>query len=242
MAISSKMRYIGFGNNVMRNRLLTYILGLFLLLGGLNTAPGQSVNYADNKSEQKEKPKFLDLFEKIDKQRSDIHEVNFIGGYSFHSTRGFWGKIPGAELSIFSLRYNRKLFTFRQNHVVEYVGEAILAANYSVKPSIRWYKAGSYNGFGVTPLGFQLNLNEKNVVQPFFKSSTGFMYFNEAFPGEYGVRFNFTLELGTGLEFVISQNLSLSLGYKYHHMSNGHLGQINPGVDSNIFHTGITIF
>lgn len=68
------------------------------------------------------------------------------------------------------------------------------------------------------------------------------MYFKKPFPDDRGVPFNFTLELGGGLEIVLLKNASLTLGYKYHHMSNGQFGQINPGVDSNVFYAGFTIF
>ncbi len=68
------------------------------------------------------------------------------------------------------------------------------------------------------------------------------MYFKKPFPDERGVPFNFTLELGGGIEIIILENISLTAGYKYHHMSNGQFGEVNPGVDSNIFYTGFTIF
>lgn len=216
----------------------TVILIIFLLIGSIDFTKAQS---ADSTSDGTESHSIVDKFEWVDSQRPDIHEINFIGGYSFHSTRGFWGKIPHAQLSIFTLRYNRKLLVINKAHLLEYVGELNLSANYRISETHK-YQSGSFSGFGVSPLGFQYNLNQQNGVQPFFKSSTGFMFFDEPFPDERGVKFNFTLELGGGLEFVVSEHLSLSVGYKYHHMSNGQIGQINPGVDSNIFYTGITIF
>lgn len=164
-----------------------------------------------------------------------------MGGYSFHSTRGFWGKIPEATLRLFALRYNRKLLTFKRRHLIEYVMELNLAANYTLSNTPR-YQAGTYTGFGITPIGFQFNFAQENIIQPFFKSSAGFMYFSKPFPDNRGVRFNFTLELGSGVEFVVARNFSFTVGYKYHHMSNGQFGKINPGVDSNVFYTGFTIF
>lgn len=178
----------------------------------------------------------------VNAQKNDIHEINFTAGYSFGSTDGFWGQIPKATLNIYTLRYNRKLFTVNKKHLVEYVAEANLSANYTLSNIDQYQSSGSYNGFGVTPLGFQLNFNKERIIQPFLKSSTGFLYFKEPFPDERGVSFNFTLEFGAGLELMISRNASFTLGYKYHHMSNGQRGQINPGVDSNIFYSGFTIF
>ena len=184
---------------------------------------------------------FTDRLAWVNEENADIHEMNFIVGYSFASTKGFWGQIPKATLSIYTLRYNRKLVTYNKKHLLEYTAETNLAANYTLSNTIR-YQAGSYSGFGIVPLGFQFNFNQYDTVQPFLKSSTGFMYFKKPFPDNRGVQFNFTLELGAGVEIMVLDNVSLSVGYKYHHLSNGQQGEINPGVDSNIFYTGVTIF
>lgn len=214
---------------------------ILLLIGSVTISQAQSANSTDEKQFKKRYNKGSDKFEWVDSQRTDLHEVNIIGGYSFRSSDGFWGKIPQAQLSIFTLRYNRKLLVISNDHLLEYVGEISLSANYQIEETKK-YQSESFSGFGFSPLGFQFNINQKNIVQPFFKTSAGFMLFNEPFPDQRGVKFNYTLELGGGLEIVVTDHMSLSVGYKYHHMSNGQTGQINPGVDSNIFYTGVTIF
>lgn len=216
----------------MNNRSCFLLAFSLFVIGVQHTAVAQvSKNTSNNKAN----------ISWVNSQSTHINEFNFIAGYSFHSTRGFWGKIPETTLSIFALRYNRKLLSFNDRHFLEYVTELNIAANYTVNNS-RGYQESTFTGVGFSPVGFQFNFGKKQVVQPFLKSSAGFMYFSKRFPDERGVRFNFTLELGGGLEFIIAENLSLTAGYKYHHMSNGEFGQINPGVDSNIFYTGFTIF
>ncbi|PAU95500.1 hypothetical protein CK503_00090 [Aliifodinibius salipaludis] len=219
----------------MANKLLVVP---FFLLSVYSIGFAQTTERVGN---QEADSNFTDRLAWVTKTDTDIHEMNFTFGYSFGSTKGFWGKIPKATLSIYTLRYNRKLATYNSTHLLEYTAEVNLAANYTLSNTAR-YRAGSYSGFGITPLGFQFNFNQHNIVQPFLKSSTGFMYFKKPFPDNRGVQFNFTLELGTGVEIMVLDNISLSLGYKYHHMSNGQLGKINPGIDSNIFFTGVTIF
>lgn len=219
----------------MNNKLLAVLL---FLLSVCSIGFGQTTDQVGNHEADSN---FTDRLAWVTNTDADIHEMNFIFGHSFGSTKGFWGKIPKATLSIYTLRYNRKLATYNNTHLLEYTAEVNLAANYTLSKTAR-YRAGSYSGFGITPLGFQFNFNQHSIVQPFLKSSTGFMYFKKPFPDNRGVQFNFTLELGTGIEITVSENISLSVGYKYHHMSNGQLGKINPGVDSNIFYTGITIF
>jgi len=218
--------------------LKTFLITVFVFLSVSGIGFSQAPSYTDN---QESNNNFGDRFAWVSKKNTDIHEMNFIVGYSFASTKGFWGKIPKASLSIYTIRYNRKLVTYNSKHLLEYTTEVNLAANYTLADTPR-YQAGSYSGIGITPLGFQINLNQHNKVQPFLKSSAGFMYFKKPFPDNRGVQFNLTLELGTGVEIMIFDNISLSVGYKYHHMSNGQLGEINPGIDSNIFYTGFTIF
>lgn len=214
------------------------IATLFVFVSVYNTGLSQHSSYTKDPEANNS---FADRFEWISEKNVDIHEMNFIVGYSFASTKGFWGKIPKATLSIYTIRYNRKLLTYDDKHLLEYTAEANLAANYTLSDTPR-YQAGSYSGIGVNPLGFQINLNRNNTIQPFLKSSTGIMYFKKPFPDNRGVQFNLTLELGAGVEVMILENISFSVGYKYHHMSNGHMGDINPGIDSNIFYTGLTIF
>ena len=218
--------------------IIRIILPIFIILSVTDSIYSQDRNNAESLESNSQ---FADRLAWVNKTNTDIHEVNFIAGHSFTSTKGFWGKIPKATLSIYTVRYNRKLVTYNSNHLLEYVVEANLAANYSLSDT-PGYKKGSFGGFGVAPIGFQFNFNSNNRLQPFFKSSAGFMYFKKSFPDQRGTQFNFTLELGGGIEVMVWDNISLSAGYKYHHMSNGQFGQINPGVDSNIFYTGFTIF
>lgn len=213
-------------------------IAFLILLSAVKIGFSQTSSYADN---QESDSNFLDRLAWVNEKKTDIHEMNFIVGYSFASTKGVWGKIPKATLSIYTLRYNRKLVTYNAKHLLEYTAEANLAANYTLSNTPR-YQAGSYSGFGIAPLGFQFNLNQHNIIQPFLKSSAGFMYFKKPFPDNRGVQFNLTLELGAGMEVMVLDHASVTVGYKYHHMSNAHLGEINPGVDSNIFYTGFTIF
>ncbi|MDZ7693471.1 MAG: acyloxyacyl hydrolase [Balneolaceae bacterium] len=179
---------------------------------------------------------------KISGKKVGIHEFAFWGGYSFHSTKGVWGKTAGADLSMLGFRYNRKLLALPKNYLLKYVGEMNLHVNYQFSDISRRVTASSIGGFGVAPVGFQLNWGKHRTVQPFLKSSTGFIYLSDPFPDRRGTRFNFILELGTGLEIKLFDHSFLTLGYKYHHMSNGRLGDVNPGLDSNIFYAGFTVF
>jgi len=59
-------------------------------------------------------------------------------------------------------------------------------------------------------------------------------------PNALGRSLNFMFDLGAGVRVVLTPTLTLTAGYRYHHLSNGFRGQINPGVDANLFRLGVT--
>ncbi len=91
-------------------------------------------------------------------------------------------------------------------------------------------------GFGVTPVGLQVNFRRGSVLQPYVNVSGGVLYFDHQVPVEGSSKFNFLLSLGGGLQIWYGENQSMSLGYKYHHISNGYTARQNPGVDSNLYY------
>ncbi len=91
-------------------------------------------------------------------------------------------------------------------------------------------------GFGVTPVGLQVNFRRGSVLQPYINVSGGVLYFDQQVPVEGSSKFNFSLSLGGGLQIWYGENQSVSLGYKYHHISNGYTARQNPGVDSNLYY------
>lgn len=224
----------------MRLQFIAALIFLYFLHGFMSDALAQELRIHETRVSRSQS--FWDHFTWIDASRKPIHELSFLGGHSSQSNRGVWGKIPATKLNIFSIRYNRRLLLYNHRHIIEYIAELNMAADYNLTDRQQIYPPHHFTGIGIAPVGFQFNWDKNHAVQPFFKSSGGFMYFNERFPDERGVKFNFTLDLGVGLEFMITENASLTLGYKYHHMSNAHTGQINPGVDSNVFYTGFTLF
>lgn len=217
-----------------------YITLLLLLAGGLcSTSIAQPAERPD--SSDVSVLKAYNQY-KISTDKPGIHEFSVWGGYSFHSSQGVWGKTSGAKLSIMGFRYNRKLLNFPGQYLLKYVLETNLYVHYQLTNVSQDAALSALSGFGMTPAGLQLNWRASRWVQPFFKSSAGFMHLSNPFPDDRGTKFNFTLEIGGGLEIKLTDNSFFTIGYKYHHMSNGQLGRVNPGVDSNVFYGGITIF
>lgn len=97
-------------------------------------------------------------------------------------------------------------------------------------------------GAGLSPIGFQVNFRSHRKAQPFLDTSGGFILFPKPVPDARGEKFNFTLDFGGGVQIFSGAKHAITLGYRYHHLSNGYRGQINPGFDSNVFYVGFSFF
>jgi opacity protein-like surface antigen len=96
-------------------------------------------------------------------------------------------------------------------------------ANYSR----RW----TYTG-GASPFGLKLNGFTHRRIQPEAMANGGFLIAPRNIPVANSSSFNFTLEIGAGLQWYRTPSQSIQAEIRYHHLSNGDLGTANPGVDS----------
>lgn len=171
-----------------------------------------------------------------------VHEFSIWGGHAFDSWNNIWGKTADATLSLVGARYQNRFLRINR-HLLKYTAEFRLYAAYTypaVEPSPE--PTSTLRGFGISPLGFQFNFYGDGKIQPFLRTSTGLMYLNGPFPDERGTRTNFTFGLGGGMEFILTEHTSLSLGYSFLHLSNGEIGLVNPGIDSSLFYLSLTFF
>lgn len=170
-------------------------------------------------------------------------ELGFWGGYSPNSPKNI-GVTPGCKLFLLNAQYTRVLFT-TGNVAWKYVGEVVPVAVISLPAQQILTPEGIINqpaktvyGAGFNPLGGQWNFRRKSKVQPFLNAHGGLLYFNEQVPVVQSSHFNFTFSFGAGVEVFNGNRGALTLGYKYHHISNDETGHFNPGVDSNLFYAG----
>jgi hypothetical protein len=181
----------------------------------------------------------ISIFAQAEKERKN--EFTVWGGYSPDSTRLF-GVTPDARFGIVALRYARR-FNNTKFVNLKYIVDAVPAAflNFPDFRSSVSVRRSAY-GFGVTPLGLQTDFRPGKKYQPFFEASGGFLYFNKPVPNILGTRFNFSIDVGGGLEVRLDKERALSVGYKYYHISNGYRGVINPGFDNNLVYIGYSFF
>jgi opacity protein-like surface antigen len=89
-------------------------------------------------------------------------------------------------------------------------------------------------GEAFSPVGFQWNFRPRHKLQPVVLAHGGYMYSSQAIPINYAGSFNFTFDVGAGLEFYHSKTSSFRADYRYHHISNHDTAEINPGIDSGV--------
>jgi hypothetical protein len=86
-----------------------------------------------------------------------------------------------------------------------------------------------------SPLGYKVSLFPHHRIQPFFTSLGGFAISPRDIPVFNSSSFNFTLEVGGGLQIYQSHTRSCQLEYRYHHLANAGAGSgQNPGIDSGV--------
>ena len=160
------------------------------------------------------------------------------------------GKVPESSLDVVGIRYRHVLgSTFGQGVTVAYTGGVVgarLGIPRSSRPllpdSTQPRSALATSGVGITPIGVELAFHPRSAVRPFISGHMGFIYFFESVPDRQGKNVNFTASLGVGIRLRLFDASRLTVGYRYHHTSNGFRGQINPGVDANLFYAGVTLF
>lgn len=184
-------------------------------------------------------------------EETPTHEFTVWGGISPDSSTVFkgTGRTKDARFGVVAARYARR---FNNNDTVnlKYTFDAIPVAvlNYpdtdlpvagAVIPAGFGERRTAY-GFGISPLGLQVNFRPRKKVQPFVEATGGLLYLDKRVPRFTGTRFQFTANVGAGIEFMLANKRSVTVGYKYFHISNGDRGATNPGFDNNLFYVGYT--
>jgi len=185
-------------------------------------------------------------------ENSGKNELTVWGGFSPDSSTAITalGRTPDARLGIVGFRYSRRFNnnnTFNLKYTADVIPAAIL--NYpdgEILPtgplSFRRVRPTRY-AFGAAPLGLQMNFRPSKKIQPFIGGSGGLLYFNNRVPNYVGTRFNFTADIGGGVEFRLGEEKrAITVGYKYYHISNAGRGIENAGIDNNLFYIGYTFF
>ena len=178
-------------------------------------------------------------------QQQFTQEFGFWSGYAWTSPENI-GVSP--DRKFFSLNAKYSIVVLNSSHTsLRWVSEVVPVAILH-QPTQTYYDprlGGTYTqqantrfAFGVTPLGLQFNVLRHRKVQPFADIHGGMLVFNHAVPVPNARAFNFTFNFGGGVEIFTSERNSLTIGFKYHHLSNNETAPANPGVDSPMAYIG----
>lgn len=134
-----------------------------------------------------------------------------------------------------TLTYTANLIPYASVHIPQ---EAVPALYYTEgEPG----QPLSTNGMGLYPVGLQVAIRPSSSLRPFLAGHAGVLYFFDPVPDERGKQLNFAVGIGGGLEISLAARTALTLAYRYHHLSNGFRGSINPGLDANVLYFGVGI-
>jgi hypothetical protein len=113
---------------------------------------------------------------------------------------------------------------------VNHKGQLLANGVITTQQGRRWTYVG-----GLSPIGFALHFAPRHPLQGFAIANGGFAVSPRDIPMFDTSAFNFTFQLGVGLEWYRDQGHSWRLEYRYHHLSNKEIGALNFGVDSSLF-------
>lgn len=178
----------------------------------------------------------------------------WVGGASLNGR--LIGTVPQSALGMLGVRYHRRLAPspnarHSQGLTYTYTIDALPVVGLTIPdgtiPKTSFNGRTTFTegvttyGVGLSPIGLRLNYRTGARVEPYVAGSTGAVYFFQSLPDGRGKAMNFMVDAGVGLQIGLTSQTMLSVGYRYHHLSNGFRGDINPGIDSHLFHAGLTV-
>lgn len=97
-------------------------------------------------------------------------------------------------------------------------------------------------GIGIHPAGFRFVFTPRKRLKPYVQASAGFLFTREPMPIPESPSYNFSSDFGGGLMYSVNRRQTINFGYRYFHISNMNIGEINPGYNANIFYIGYSFF
>ena len=125
------------------------------------------------------------------------------------------------------------------------VGKGFFAGNLELlfEPLYAHY----FKPFGASAAGgslvFKYNFLSFGRWMPYWDVGLGMLWTNLAprIP-EQSTQFNFVTESGPGLHYFVTERVALTIGVRFHHISNADIGDRNLGLNSTLAYAGISVF
>jgi hypothetical protein len=180
------------------------------------------------------------------------NEFGFWGGVSPKATTIFGGlhddEAENRKFFIAALRYGRTLAA-KNSLALQYTLDVVPVAvatgtivSRTTTAGVDTFRRETAYGAGFTPLGLQLDFRNGSKVHPFAHVNGGFLYFNKSVPIEDAGQFAWVGEAGGGLRIFTSERRAVSLGVRFHHISNGDRQGSNRGLNQFVIYAGFSVF
>ena len=184
-------------------------------------------------------------------ERGD-NEFGFWGGFSPKATTVFEGlsesEAEDRKFFLAAFRYGRTLAA-NDKLALQWTVDAVPVAVATGTIVSRSFAGGTETfqretayGAGITPIGLQLDFANGSKVHPFVHLNGGFLYFNKSMPIEDSGQFQFVGEAGGGVRIFTSDKRAVSIGVRFHHISNGDRQGANRGLNNFVIYAGFSIF
>ena len=131
-----------------------------------------------------------------------------------------WGRVMTSDHGPSFLRGN-----------LEYAAELV--------PAMVIFQSSTVFGGGLTPVLLQYNFTSSRRVVPYIHAGAGMLFTTEQVPAGTS-RFNFTPQGGLGIYWFQRPRTAITVGVRYHHISNAGMTRYNPGRNSLFFYAGIS--
>ena len=180
------------------------------------------------------------------------NEFGFWGGVSPKATTIFGGlhddEAEDRRFFIAALRYGRTLAandSLALQYTLDVVPVAVatgVIVSRTTTAGVDTFRRETAYGAGFTPAGLQLDFRNGSKVHPFAHVNGGLLYFNKSVPIEDSGRFAWVGEAGGGLRIFTSERRAVSLGVRFHHISNGDRQGSNRGLNQFVIYAGFSVF
>jgi opacity protein-like surface antigen len=196
--------------------------------------------------------------EKVWKLRRGSKEINFEFGFAPMQPTFFSGHkeydTDGRKFATGSFKWGRVIGTAK-GVTYEYFFE-VIPVSFALKNEVtnpgyvsrqstpnrsKTVRENTY-GIGIEPAGFKFIFRPRQRLKPFVRLGAGFIFTNKPIPVPESPNYNFIGDFGGGLMYSLTENQTIDFGYRYFHISNMNIGEINPGYNANIFYVGFSRF
>ncbi len=184
--------------------------------------------------------------------RKGDNEFGFWAGGAFKATTLFGGlteaEARDRKLFLGAFRYGRTLVA-NDSVALQYTLDAIPVAlatgnivSINTVGAVTTFQRETTYGAGLTPLGLQLDFANGSRVHAFVHVNGGGLIFSKSLPLPDAGRFAFVGEAGTGVRIFTSERRAVTLGMRFHHISNGDRAGSNRGLNQFVFYAGFSVF